>query len=210
MKKGILGRIAENKEKNAQRTDISNETQNLNDEFMSFQFEGKKYYIAVRENILVFDSNMLLIHTLQQADVFTSEVPLIQKVAEILSYSKGPSVRLYVKRNGIFEKLSFHNLFDAIFIFKKLKRVASRPDENIEEIYIEENDKMIEHFIVNQIPRRFSRRLFRRKSESENVLKLTNIEDALEDIISENVNNPNQEIDKEKVDKCIELLQNLK
>lgn len=211
MKRGLLSRIAENnRNSRAPEQKMTDELRGYDDEFVPFEFEGKKYYVTVRDNVLIFDSNMLLIHTLSKSDVYESSLPLLMKVSQIISNSFDAPVKLYVKRNGKFESISFYNRFDATFILKKLKRVASRPDENIEELYIEDSGAIVEHFTVNVKHKRFGRNMFRRKRESDTVIKLTNVEDALESIISEILNNPNQKLDNEKVDQCIELLQGVK
>lgn len=211
MKRGLLSRIAENnKNDNSDiQTHPAEEIKEYQSEFVPFEFEGKKYYVTVRDNILVFDSNMLLIHTFSRSDIYESNLPLLMKVAQIVADKFDAPVKLFIKRNGTFEKISFYNRFDATFILKKLRRIASRPDENIEELYIEDNGAIAEHIVINAAHKRFGRNMFKRKSESETVMRLSNVEDALESIISEIVNNPEQKIDNDKLENCIKLLQGL-
>lgn len=207
MKIGLLGRLAENNAKKEQN--VVKEAPKPNEEIISFEFEGKTYYVAVRDNVLIFDSNMVLFHTLSKEDVVASDIPLIQKVNETILSKDEPRVKLFIKRDGTFEKISFYNRFDAIFILKKLKRVATRPDENIEELFIEDDGALVEHFSTKP-QRRLAKGLFKNRKESRVVEKLVDVEETLETIISTSINNPSSKLAPEDIDRCIELLESFK
>lgn len=210
MKKGLLGRLADNnpnKEDNSFKKHIQT---NNNSDVIPFEFEGKNYYLAERDNILIFDSNMLLIHTLKKDDSTNTDVPLFLKAYDLLTTKKdAPTVKLFIKRDGSFEKISFYNRFDAIFILKKLRRVAARPDENIAELFIEDNGALVEHHKISP-QRRLSRGFGRNKKETDVVVKLSDIENVLEAIISDSINNEFENVDNDKINHCIELLEALK
>lgn len=207
MRRGLLSRFAENNRANENES-IKKEIE-VKDDIIPFEFEGKSYFLADRDHVLIFDANMLLTHTLEKSDVLTSEIPLLQKVSELIATKDDPSVKLFIKRNGTFEKISFYNRFDAIFILKKLRRVAARPDENIEELFIEDDGALVEHHKISP-QRRFVKSFIKNRKETDAVVKLTGIEDLLEAIISDSVNNHHENIDNEKIDKCIALLEELK
>lgn len=208
---GLLSRFAENNAQRERNNTPVNEVVQREDEFHSFEFDGEKYYVTVRDNVMIFDSNMILIHTMSESDVIMSDLPLIKKASEVIANRDVASVKLFVKRNGTYEKLSFHNQFDAEFIMKKLKRVAARPDETIEEIFIEDNGAIVMHHQVNHWQRRFGRNVFRRKNETDTVMRVANVEEAIDSVISDLINGTDEaKIDPEKIDKCIKLLEELK
>lgn len=205
----LLNKLAEFKKRNQ---DLVQEEIDIDfdGEIKPFDFEDERYYIAVRDDVLIFDKNMVLIYTLTKEQVVESKLPLIEKAAEILAKKDEASVKLFIKRNGTFEKLSFYNRFDALFIMRKMKRVASRPDENIEEIFVEDDGAIVEHYKSNGWQRRFTRNVFHRKRESNTVMQFVDVEDTLESLISELINGSTDNVDPKKIDVCIEMLENLK
>ena len=83
-------------------------------------------------------------------------------------------------------------------------------DENIEEIFIEDDGAIVEHYKSNGWQRRFTRNVFHRKKESNTVMQFVDVEDTLETLISELINGSTDDVDIAKVDECIEMLQKLK
>ena len=206
----LLNKLAELKKRNQDLLQDEEIDINFDGEIKPFDFEDERYYLAVRDEVLIFDKNMVLIYTLTKEQVVESNVPLINRAAEILAKKDEALVKLFIKRNGTFERLSFYNRFDAIFIMKKMKRVALRPDENIEEIFIEDDGAIVEHYKSNGWQRRFTRNVFHRKKESNTVMQFVDVEDTLENLISELINGSTDDVDIAKVDECIEMLQKLK
>lgn len=189
------------------------------DKMIPFEFDGNDYFLALRDNALVFDSAMTLLYTIDYDMLSTSSTPLFCKVNEIketvmLSDPSQELVRLGVRRGGALDSIYFTSKFDAVFIFKKLKRVAMRNGEDIEELIIEKDGVIIESFTPS--PKRRAGRLFRNNREledSENIefiSTMTRVEDILESVISSKMNNMSADVNTESIDKCIELLKRAK
>lgn len=121
----ILKKLAEENEKQENEVQIVNE--GINDGGLtSFRFDNKLYYYAVRDDVLIFDHHKRLFYTMSIDDLRESDHPFFQKVYSLVCDIAQDSFKLFVKRHGSYDSISFTSKFDATFIFKKLKKIASR------------------------------------------------------------------------------------
>lgn len=214
--------IAEAKEKEDAKREIVNEDIS-DDKLIAFYFDDKLYYYAVRDNILVFDHHKELFYTLTIDEIKNSDHPFFRKIYFMVCNQQDDIIKLYINRNGNYESLSFTRRVDAVFIFRKLKRVASRENENIDEILLEKNGVLIESYKCNEEKQRFYKNFKELKSrvvkkddnaviieESPEVSTLIKVEDTVDSLIGSAITNGSAELDNDKLDKCIELLNSLK
>lgn len=219
MKHSRLRTIAEMKEKNSALT--SNDAVDVQkNKLISFDFENKTYYIAMREHVLVFNDNMNLLYTIDYDMLEKSSMPLFQKINEIVStlnlQNKQALFKISLKRNGSYEKMSFTNRFDANFIFRKLKRVASRGGENIEEVFLEKNDVVVDSFVPSYMRNKtlaVKNNIVIDNNDEDKldfVSTLARVEDTVETMISSKMSDMSASVSAENIDKCIDLLQKAK
>ncbi len=219
MRNSLLRRIADRQIDNVKG--VHHTQLDLNDDnFIPFEFEGDNYYLALRDNALVFDSGHVLLYTIDYNSLTDVNAPIFEKVKEIIETIKlkdvnNNLVKLGVRRDGVLNSIYFTSKFDAVFIFKKLKRVASRPAEDIDELIIVKDDVVIDRFEPGKTKRfhRFNRDVQTELESTENlsvVSKLTRVEDILEGVINEKINNISLDINNDSIDKCIELLKQIK
>lgn len=222
MKISRLRSIADMNEKNS--SFLKNEAVDVHkDKLIPFEFENKNYYLATRENALVFSDEMNLLYTIDYDMLDKSTMPLFKKVNDIVStlnlQDKRVTFRILVKRNGSYEKLSFTNRFDANFIYRKIKRVASRSGENIEEIFFEQNNTVIDSFVpayvknrnVNEKnPANADKIINNDEDKLDFVSTLARVEDAVETMISSKMTDMSAKISVDNIDKCIALLEKAK
>lgn len=222
MKVSRLRTIADMKEKNSNVVN-NNAVDVQKDKLISFEFDNNKFYLAMREQVLVFNEKMNLLYTIDYDMLEKSTMPLFVKVNEIvtaLSFKTEKLMfRISIKRNGKYEKLSFTNRFDANFIFKKLKRVASRGGENIEEVFLEKNDVVLDSFVpayqknrmtMAKNPANIDKTIHNDEEKLDLVSTLARVEDAVESIISSKMSDMSASVNAESIDKCIELLNRAK
>lgn len=218
----ILRKLAEENEKQENEVQIVNE--GINDGGLtSFRFDNKLYYYAVRDDVLIFDHHKRLFYTMSIDDLRESDHPFFQKVYSLVCDIAQDSFKLFVKRHGSYDSISFTSKFDATFIFKKLKKIASREIEEIEEILVEKNGVLIDSFRPNEKKQRFyvnfkdlKNRVVNRKGNSINIETspqintLVKVEDTIDSLIGASLVEENVNINPEKLDKCIALLESLK
>lgn len=192
------------------------------EKLIPFDFENEDYFVALRDRALVFNSSMNLVYTIDYDHLKKSTMPLFKKIDEIVNTVNLQDTKVMfnviVKRDDHYEKISFTNRFDANFVYKKLKRVASRDSEKISEVFIDRNGEIIESFVSAQAksPDRLSNRILSNgynddiAEELEFVSTLARVEDVLEEIISTKISNMSSNISAEGIDKCIKLLQKAK
>lgn len=219
MKNNRLRRILDEREErknfeNPNSMDINRE------KLIPFDLDGNSYFVALRDNVLVFDNEMALLYTLEYNMLEGSQMPLFKKVNEIISVAKlsnaAEYVKLNVKREGVYESISFTSRFDATFIFRKLKRVASRAPEGIEELSIEKDGVIIDSFIPAEGRNFKFRNHFLRNNQGDNpeklelVSTLVRVEDTIDAMIGSKMNNMAAEVSASRIDKCIELLEKAK
>ncbi|MDD6728916.1 MAG: hypothetical protein PUE08_06845 [Eubacteriales bacterium] len=218
----ILKKLAEENEKQENEVQIVNE--GINDGGLtSFRFDNKLYYYAVRDDVLIFDHHKRLFYTMSIDDLRESDHPFFQKVYSLVCDIAQDSFKLFVKRHGSYDSISFTSKFDATFIFKKLKKIASREIEEIEEILVEKNGVLIDSFRPNEKKQRFyvnfkdlKNRVVNRKGNSINIETspqintLVKVEDTIDSLIGASLVEENVNINPEKLDKCIALLESLK
>lgn len=197
------------------------------DKLIPFDYEKKKYFLALRENILVFDDKTELLYTLSYDEIYDSSLPLFQKISEIAAtvhLNDSPNtVKLYVKRNGMYESVTFTNRLDALLIYRRFKRIAFRASEGIDELYIEKNGVIIESYnsaqnrtdfpagvknILKNTP--YSRENIESAENLDLVSTLTNVEDKIDDIVCNKLKDTTVKINPQAIDKCIELLEKAK
>lgn len=116
---------------------------NHNGGLISFEYCGKKYNLAIRENALVFDNDMNLLYTFTFDELSTAETQFLKKVNEEIINHTNQKITLYINRATGIEKLTFTSLFDATYIFNKLKRVSYRSSESIDSIMIEKTVQLL-------------------------------------------------------------------
>ncbi|MGN1420467.1 MAG: hypothetical protein ACI4XC_02995 [Eubacterium sp.] len=214
--------IAQAKEKEEEQKEIVNEDIS-DDKLTAFYFDDKLYYYVVRDNILVFDHHKELFYTLSLDEIKDSEHPFFRKIYFMVCNQQDDIIKLFIKRDGNYESLSFTRRVDAVFIFRKLKRVASRENEKIDEILLEKNGVLIDSYKSNEEKQRFYKNFMDLKSrvvkkdenaivieESPEVSTLIKVEDTVDSLIGSAITKGNSQIDNDKLDKCISLLNSLK
>ncbi|MCI5734907.1 MAG: hypothetical protein MR281_02065 [Eubacterium sp.] len=185
-------------------------------DLIPFEFENSKYNLALRENALVFDDNMNLLYTFTFDELSTATAPFLKKVNEVTINNTNQKIILFVNRATGVEKLTFSSLFDATYIFNKLKRVAHRSSENIDSIMIEKNGTIVDNVKLNQNGKLFSKtqaienRDERNDDKTELIASLSRVEDIIDDMICNNISKNGIQSSDERLEKCIEILKEIK
>lgn len=199
-----------------------NNSYSLNDintshgDLIAFEFENSKYNLALRENALVFDDDMNLIYTFSFDELSTATAPFLKKVNEVIVNNTNQMITLFVNRATGVEKLTFSSLFDATYILNKLKRVAHRSSENIDSIIIEKNGTIVDDIKINQSGKLFSKiqkvekRNERNDDKTEFIASLSRVEDIIDDMICNNISKNGIQKSDERLEKCIQILQEIK
>ena len=199
-----------------------NNSYSLNDintshgDLIAFEFENSKYNLALRENALVFDDDMNLIYTFSFDELSTATAPFLKKVNEVIINNTNQMITLFVNRATGVEKLTFSSLFDATYILNKLKRVAHRSSENIDSIIIEKNETIVDEIKINQSGKLFSKiqkvekRNERNDDKTEFIASLSRAEDIIDDMICNNISKNGIQKSDERLEKCIQILQEIK
>lgn len=199
-----------------------NNSYSLNDintshgDLIAFEFENSKYNLALRENALVFDDDMNLIYTFSFDELSTATAPFLKKVNEVIANNTNQMITLFVNRATGVEKLTFSSLFDATYILNKLKRVAHRSSENIDSIIIEKNETIVDEIKINQSGKLFSKiqtiekRNERNDDKTEFIASLSRVEDIIDDMICNNISKNGIQKSDERLEKCIQILQEIK
>ncbi len=199
-----------------------NNSYSLNDintshgDLIAFEFENSKYNLALRENALVFDDDMNLIYTFSFDELSTATAPFLKKVNEVIVNNTNQMITLFVNRATGVEKLTFSSLFDATYILNKLKRVAHRSSENIDSIIIEKNETIVDEIKINQSGKLFSKiqtvekRNERNDDKTEFIASLSRVEDIIDDMICNNISKNGIQKSDERLEKCIQILQEIK
>lgn len=199
-----------------------NNSYSLNDintshgDLIAFEFENSKYNLALRENALVFDDDMNLIYTFSFDELSTATAPFLKKVNEVIANNTNQMITLFVNRATGVEKLTFSSLFDATYILNKLKRVAHRSSENIDSIIIEKNETIVDEIKINQSGKLFSKiqtvekRNERNNDKTEFIASLSRAEDIIDDMICNNISKNGIQKNDERLEKCIQILQEIK
>lgn len=201
------------KNDNKGTTDI---TEPQSSDFIAFTFEGEQFYVVLRSNVMVFDSNKALIYTVDFNELALSNNDFMKTVSRVVNENSNEKVYLYVNKvNGV-ESLTFTSLFDATYIFRKLVRLASRKSEGILSVVIEKDAKVVRSYKNDRLD--FERsigksdlsevedRQGRNESKTEYIATLSRVEDLVDDMIGNNVLVDGLQENDEKVKKCIELL----
>lgn len=221
MKISRLRSIAE--KHNSKNSAEDNNSMNIQmEKLIPFDFDDEDYFVALRDRALVFNSSMNLVYTIDYDHLKKSTMPLFKKIDEIVNTVNLQDTKVMfnviVKRDDHYEKISFTNRFDANFIYKKLKRVASRDSERISEVFIDKNGEIIESFVSEHVksPNKLSNKILANgynddlAEELEFVSTLARVEDILEDIVSLKISDMSSNISTENIDKCINLLHKAK
>lgn len=199
-----------------------NNSYSLNDintshgDLIAFEFENSKYNLALRENALVFDDDINLIYTFSFDELSTATAPFLKKVNEVIANNTNQMITLFVNRATGIEKLTFSSLFDATYILNKLKRVAHRSSENIDSIMIEKNETIVDEIKINQSGKLFSKiqkvekRNERNDDKTEFIASLSRVEDIIDDMICNNISKNGIQKSDERLEKCIQILQEIK
>ena len=199
-----------------------NNSYSLNDintshgDLIAFEFENSKYNLALRENALVFDDDMNLIYTFSFDELSTATAPFLKKVNEVIANNTNQMITLFVNRATGVEKLTFSSLFDATYILNKLKRVAHRSSENIDSIIIEKDETIVDEIKINQSGKLFSKiqtvekRNERHDDKTEFIASLSRVEDIIDDMICNNISKNGIQKSDERLEKCIQILQEIK
>ena len=104
---------------------------------ISFEFDGNEYFVAIKESVLVFDSDMNLLYNFETSQLALSDNDFLKKVNEIVTQNSNECVHLYINKVSSVEHITFTSLFDATFIFRKMKRLMNRDSEGIMSLIIE-------------------------------------------------------------------------
>ncbi len=199
-----------------------NNSYSLNDintshgDLIAFEFENSKYNLALRENALVFDDDMNLIYTFTFDELSTATAPFLKKVNEVIVNNTNQMITLFINRATGVEKLTFSSLFDATYVFNKLKRVAHRSSENIDSIIVEKSGTIVENIKINHNGKLFSKiqtvenRNERNDDKTELIASLSRAEDIIDDMICNNISKNGIQMSDERLEKCIEILQEIK
>lgn len=185
-------------------------------DLIAFEFENSKYNLALRENALVFDDDINLIYTFSFDELSTATAPFLKKVNEVIANNTNQMITLFVNRATGIEKLTFSSLFDATYILNKLKRVAHRSSENIDSIMIEKNETIVDEIKINQSGKLFSKiqkvekRNERNDDKTEFIASLSRVEDIIDDMICNNISKNGIQKSDERLEKCIQILQEIK
>lgn len=184
-----------------------------------FEFNGSSYSLAIKEDVLIFDKDDVLISTISPDDLAVAESDFLKTVSEIVAANTNQRIVLFVNKSRGVEKLTFSSLFDATYIFRKLVRVAGRSSEGIESIVVEKNSKAVRKYtnskarFMKSLGREDTAELENRSARDEDKTELlailARIEDGMDDIINDNVSTEGVHYDGEKVQKCIDLLHSL-
>lgn len=192
--------------------------QNKNN-LISFSFDGKEYYVAIRDSVLVFDENMALLYNFEMNELATSDNEFIKKVNAIVNENSNDLVHLYINKVTGVEHITFSSLFDATYIFWKLKRIMGRDSEGITSLIIEKDSKVVRS--INNEKLAFKEimddtfagdvedRAARNEEKTDYIATLSRVEDLVDMIIGKNVSELGIQKDDEKVKKAIELLSTL-
>lgn len=89
---------------------------------ISFSFDGKEYYVAIRDSVLVFDENMALLYNFEMNELATSDNEFIKKVNAIVNENSNDLVHLYINKVTGVEHITFSSLFDATYIFLETEK----------------------------------------------------------------------------------------
>lgn len=192
--------------------------QNKNN-LISFSFEGREYYVAIRESVLVFDENMTLLYNFELSELATSDNEFIKKVNATVNDNSNDLVHLYINKVTGVEHITFSSLFDATYIFWKMKRLMGRDSECITSLVIEKDSKVVRS--VNNEKIAFKEnisdtftgdvedRAARDAEKTDYIATLARVEDIVDMIIGKNVSELGIQKDDAKIKKAIELLSTL-
>ena len=159
---------------------------------------------------------MNLLYTFTFDELSTATAPFLKKVNEVTINNTNQKIILFVNRATGVEKLTFSSLFDATYIFNKLKRVAHRSSENIDSIMIEKNGTIVDNVKLNQNGKLFSKtqaienRDERNDDKTELIASLSRVEDIIDDMICNNISKNGIQSSDERLEKCIEILEEIK
>lgn len=205
-----------NNSRNIDNSYSLNDINTSHGDLIAFEFENSKYNLALRENALVFDDDINLIYTFSFDELSTATAPFLKKVNEVIANNTNQMITLFVNRATGIEKLTFSSLFDATYILNKLKRVAHRSSENIDSIMIEKNETIVDEIKINQSGKLFSKiqkvekRNERNDDKTEFIASLSRVEDIIDDMICNNISKNGIQKSDERLEKCIQILQEIK
>lgn len=208
--KNLLDRSLNNKS-NLKISDIKNSKTN----FIPFRFEGTSYYLAMRGDTLVFDEDHNLLYTFTPEQLAVADAPFLKKVNQVVLDNTNEKIILYINRDTGVESLTFSSQFDATYIFNKLRRIARRPSECIDSIIIEKNSTIVNTFNTNHSSSLFANnnvvenREERLEEKTEYIASLSRVEDIIDNLICNNISRDGLQKSDERLQKCIEILQDL-
>ena len=184
---------------------------------ISFEFDGNEYFVAIKESVLVFDSDMNLLYNFETSQLALSDNDFLKKVNEIVTQNSNECVHLYINKVSSVEHITFTSLFDATFIFRKMKRLMNRDSEGIMSLIIEKDSQIIrsahnerlefkESLATQEFSADVENREARNESKTEYIATLSRVEDIIETLIGDNIRELGLQDDNEKVKKAIRLL----
>ena len=125
---------------------MQNESAVDDSNFIPFSFEGEDFYVVLRSNVMVFDSDKTLIYTIDFNELALSDNEFMKAVNKVVNDNSNEKICLYVNKVSGVESLTFTSLFDATYIFRKLVRLANRDSEGILSIVIEKDAKVVRSY----------------------------------------------------------------
>lgn len=184
---------------------------------ISFEFDGNEYFVAIKESVLVFDSDMNLLYNFETSQLALSDNDFLKKVNEIVTQNSNECVHLYINKVSSVEHITFTSLFDATFIFRKMKRLMNRDSEGIMSLIIEKDSQILrsshndrlefkESLATQEFSADVENREARNESKTEYIATLSRVEDIIETLIGDNIRELGLQDDNEKVKKAIRLL----
>lgn len=205
-------------DRSKKRNTVDNSVGIVSNKLIPFTYDGNNFFVAIKDDVLIFDADMVQISTVSVDDLAVAESGFFKKVNEIVTANTNQRIVLYINKAKGVEKLTFSSLFDATYIFRKMVRVSGRSSEGIESIVIEKGSEVLRSYTntkakfmksIGQEDVSVEKRDERNDDKSELISVLARIEDGMDDIINDNICNEGVQYDENKIKKSIALLQEL-
>lgn len=205
-------------DRSKKRSTVDNSVDIVSDKLIPFTYDGNTFFAAIKDDVLIFDVDMVQISTVSVDDLAVAESGFFKKVNEVVTANTNQRIVMYINKVKGVEKLTFTSLFDATYIFRKMVRVSGRSSEGIESIVIEKGTEVLRSYTntkarfmksIGQEDVSVEKRDERNDDKSELISILSRIEDGMDDVINDNICNEGVQYDEAKIKKSIALLQEL-
>lgn len=205
-------------DRSKKRSTVDNSVDIVSDKLIPFTYDGNTFFVAIKDDVLIFDADMVQISTVSVDDLAVAESGFFKKVNEVVTANTNQRIVMYINKVKGVEKLTFTSLFDATYIFRKMVRVSGRSSEGIESIVIEKGTEVLRSYTntkarfmksIGQEDVSVEKRDERNDDKSELISILSRIEDGMDDVINDNICHEGVQYDEAKIKKSIALLQEL-